>query len=253
MPELTYYIVAGLFLPLFPLSMVFNGLYSKLSHPVARALLLLVWPQLGLWLLLTANGAPPPWFLFWALSTALLYSLRALALRELGLWTCFIATSAWALLWIPLQGTHTATQMQLHGLGFSAPMALLALLGAGLERRFGAAYAGLCGGLAQTIPRFAAVLVIVILAVIATPLFPAFATMLSTIVVAAPMAPLITLGVAAVWLLWSWAGARMLQGLIVGPRGNCEGSDLSLSATWGYAAVLALLLLGGLYGIGTLG
>ena len=68
----------------------------------------------------------------------------------------------------------------LYALGFSAPLVLLALLSAGLEKRFGAAYTDLYGGLAQSIPRFSGVLVVVILAAIATPLFPGFFILLNT-------------------------------------------------------------------------
>src|SRR3569623_1433547 len=68
-------------------------------------------------------------------------------------------------------------------------LVVLALLTGGLERRFGAAYTGLYGGLAQVLPRFSGVLVFVVLAVIATPVFPAFLAMLSTSVTAVPAAP----------------------------------------------------------------
>jgi len=132
------------------------------------------------------------------------------------------------------------------------PLVLLALLTGGLERRFGAAYTGLYGGLAQVLPRFSGVLVFVVLAVIATPVFPTFFAMLSTIVTAVPAAPAVAAGVAVSWLVWSWAGARLLQGMIVGPGRDCEVRDLSRAATWGYASVLVLLVVAGLSWMGGL-
>ena len=245
------YLLAALFLPLFPLSMVFNVLYTKVRHPLVRAVLLLLWPQIGLLVLFNSGVALPDWLILWALFTALLYALRALVLRELGLWTSFVGTSAWALLWILLDNGTSHLQLQLFAVGISVPLLLMALLGAGLERRFGAAYLGLYGGLAHSVPRFSGVLVIVVLAIVATPLFPGFFAMLSMIVKAVPGAPLVAVGVGIVWLLWSWAGARLLQGLIVGPQDQ-NVPDLSHFDMWLYIVVLAGLVIAGVCCQGTL-
>lgn len=242
-------ILAALFLPLFPFSMAFNALLARVRHPVLRAVLLLFWPQIGLALIYTSNPEVPQWIAPWALFTAALYGLRALVLREVGLWMSFLATSAWALLWIPILGGMSTPQVPLYALGFSAPCVLLALLTAALERRFGAAYTGLYGGLAQSLPRLSGVLVVVILAVVATPLFPAFPAMLASILVATPAS---AVAMAGIWLLWSWAGARLLQGLVVGPTSQHDAADLSLFVTWVYAAVLVALVVGGVYLIGEL-
>jgi NADH:ubiquinone oxidoreductase subunit 4 (subunit M) len=251
---------AGIFLPLFPLSMLFNLLYARVRNPVMRGLLLLVWPQIGLIIIFTfglTHYEPwTNWILAWALLTSLLYAVRALALRELGLWTSFVGTSAWALLWILLlfgDGGNGVESFQLNllSLGISAPLVLMALLGAGLERRFGAAYLGLYGGLAQSIPRFTGVLVVVVLAIVATPVFPAFSAMLSMMIKSTPATPLIAIGVGLVWLLWSWAGARLLQGLIVGPK-RFTVADLSVANMWLYIAVLVGLMFTGVYWIGAM-
>ena len=55
-----------------------------------------------------------------------------------------------------------------------------------------------------------------------------------------------------IWLLWSWAGARLLQGLVVWPGNPQDSPDLSLAATWLYALVLVALVVGGVYLIGDL-
>ena len=248
-------LAAGLFLPLFPMSMVFNVLYARVRHPVLRGVLLLAWPQVGLFILLKSGVTIPGWLLAWALLTSLLYGLRALVLREVGLWSSFVATSAWALLWI-LYGSGVSAvqmqgQMQLFGLGISAPLVLLAFLVAGLERRFGAAYLGLYGGLAHSLPRFTGVLVVVVLAIIATPLFPTFFAMLSMIIKALPATPIIAVGVGIVWLLWSWAGARLLQGLITGPQ-QLAVADLGQANMWLYIGVLAGLMFSGVYWLGAI-
>jgi NADH:ubiquinone oxidoreductase subunit 4 (subunit M) len=128
---------------------------------------------------------------------------------------------------------------------------MLALLGATLERRFGAAYLGLYGGLAGALPRFSGILAIVVLAVVATPLFPSFFAMLSMILQTMPAMPLVAAGVAMVWLLWSWAGARLLQGLLAGPQGEAA-ADLGRINMWLYIAVLAGLAFMGVYWLGVM-
>ena len=246
----TMTLLAACFLPLFPLSVAFNALFRWLRHPVLRTVLLLVWPQIGVTVLASLVMPVSPWIAILALATSIFYGLRALALRELGMWTGFLATSSWALLWISAYHGAAVPELRLHALGFSVPLVLLALLTAALERRFGAAYSGLYGGLAQRVPRLSGVLVFVVLAVIATPVFPAFFTMLAVIVASVPVAPMVALGIAGSWLIWSWAGARLLQGAIVGAGAEGDVRDLSLGVTWAYALALVLLVGAGLWWTG---
>lgn len=250
MTEYTY-LLAVFFLPLFPFSMAFNWIFARWRQVVLRSALLLAWPQVGV-AIVYWDGAIPLWITLWAIATALFYGFRAPALREVNLWISFLATSAWALLWILAQDGVSAVQVHLYALAISAPFVLLALLTTGLEQRFGAAYTGLYGGLAHNLPRFAGVLVFVVLAAVATPLFPAFFAMLATIMGAMSVMPGMAVAVAGVWLLWSWAGAQLLQGLIVGPARPTNPPDLSLAATWGYVVVLGALLGSSLYFAGGL-
>jgi NADH:ubiquinone oxidoreductase subunit 4 (subunit M) len=240
------YLLAGIFLPLFPLSMIFNVLYARMRHPILRSLLLLIWPQIGLAIIFVFHLNVPDWIKLWSLLTALMYALRSLTLRELGLWTSFVGTSAWVLLWVLFDNGTNTLQLQLFALGISMPLLMMAILSAGLERRFGAAYLGLYSGLAHSIPRFTGVLVMVVLAVVATPLFPTFTAMLAMIMKTIPETPMLAVGVGIVWLLWSWSGARLLQGLIVGPQ-NHAVVDLSQTNLWLYIAVLIVLVFVGVY------
>lgn len=240
------YSIAGVFLPLFPLSMLFNVLYARYRQPLLRSLLLLLWPQIGLTIIGVSGMSIPPWLLVWALLSALLYALRTLSLREIGVWTSFVGTSAWALLWILLANGETILQLSLYAFGISVPLVLMAMLSSALEHRFGAAYLGLYGGLAQSIPRFSGILVMVVLAIVATPLFPTFFTMLSMILTTTPKTPLLAIGIALVWLLWSWAGARLLSGLLAGPVRQ-QTSDLSQTSLWIFIVVLAGLSIVGIW------
>jgi hypothetical protein len=237
------------FLPLFPFSILFNALFGRLPDLRLRGLLLLIWPQIGLGLLLftPANvNLPLAWVTLWAMLTAALYAFRLLALREMNRWISLLATSSWALLWIPaLNGEETLT-LHLSAFWFSAPLVLLALLATALQQRFGAAYTGLYTGLATYLPRFSGILVFTVLAVTATPLFPAFFVMLGILLQSEPM---IALGLVIVWLLWSWAGARLLQSLLVGQPNNPsdEITDFSAPLTWRYTVLLTGLAISGMY------
>ncbi len=242
-------LLTALFLPLFPLSMVFNALFTRIQHVALRVILLATWPQIGLAILFTTDTAVPTWMLTWALITALLYAFRMLALRDVGQWTSFLATSWWAVLWL-LATDHNQDTLQLYAIGLTIPFILLTLLSANLIKQFGAAYSGLHGGLAQSMPRFSGVLVVVILASIATPLFPNFFIMLKIILNTSSAMPIAILVLLVIWLLWSWAGVRLLQGLIVGtakPGSEGEVSDIKTATSWLYALILITLVAGSVY------
>ena len=231
--------IAALFLPLFPVSMVFNRLFALVASPWLRMVLLLAWPQAGVVTLTLLDDKPPTWILYWAVLTSALYAFRALAVRDLGLWTAYMATSAWALLWPVALFTTEDTALGLQAAGFSMPLVLLAWLAARLQSLFGAAYAGVPGGLALTAPKLAALLVLTILAVVASPVFPGFFTLLTAIVQLLPVMPGVTLAILVVWLIWAWAGALMTRGLTVGPAYTEPKPDIQLVA----ASLPALFLL----------
>lgn len=237
------FVLIGIFLPLFPFSVAFNALFARAGHPLARSALMLAWPQIGLWGLSAHTTDIPSWLVAWALASSVLYAFRLLAMREMVRWTGFLATSAWALLWLPAHAGVQPSQLWTFAAGFSVPLVFLTLLARALEHRFGAAYTGLYGGLAQRMPRLAGVLVVSLLAATATPLFPTFFGMLHALIVSQP-APAVSL--AAIWLIWSWAAARLLQGLIVGPAEPSPELDLHVGTTWLYTAGLAGLVFAGL-------
>ena len=237
------YLVVGLFLPLFPLSMAFNLVFARVTQPLARAGLLLAWPLTGLALLDKLGAVVPEPILNWALVTSALYAVRLLSLRDLGTWTGFLATSVWALLWIPAREGFELADIALDALGFSAPLALLVLITVLLSRRLGGAYAGINDGIATSLPRLSVVLIICLLAAVATPPFPGFFSLLSVLMLATPAT---MIGMLIVWLLWSWAAARLIQGFIVGtpPQGSSV-QDIGLPLSWGLAMAFTALLLTG--------
>jgi hypothetical protein len=230
-------ILAACFLPLFPFSMLFNSVFARIRHPLARAVLLLAWPQAGLWAVQQAGGLPD-WIVPWALATALLYAVRALSLRDAGQWTGFLATALGALVWLR---PDTAIVW-----AFFVPLALLALITGAITTRYGAAYAGYPDALALRSPRLAAGFVVAVLVATGTPPFAGFFAWLALALTAAPE---IALGLLAVWLLWSWAAIRLIQGLVVGeaPADGAQPDDLRRGQTWLLALAFVGLLLGGLW------
>jgi NADH:ubiquinone oxidoreductase subunit 4 (subunit M) len=246
------YLVVALFLPLFPISMLFNRLYARVGTLWARMFLLLVWPQLGLLVLAALPGQPPTWVVHWAVVTACFYALRAVALRDLTLWIAYMATSAWSLLWVMALFAPGDMLLVLQALAFSAPFTLLAWLASRIEALFGAAYAGTYGGLAQTAPRLSALLVFSILAAVGTPLFPGFFALLAAIAHLLPVLPGAALLMLTAWLLWAWAGAQMTRGLVVGPAAEESKPDLGLAATLPAGVLLAVLAVAGVTSLGYL-
>ena len=242
----TKILIAALFLPLFPLSMVFNVLFDRLRGPVPRIILLGVWPQIGLWLMKGSFESVPDWVIFLALFTSFLYGFRALVLRELVHWVSFLATSTWAILWLSMGFTDDMTTLSLLALGSSIPLVILTLLGDHLKKQFGASYAGLYNGLGHTMPRLSGLMVITMLAVIATPVFPGFTTMMTAILETTTSSLWGSLMLCLIWLMWGWAGARLLQGFVIGKESRGEFKDISATAAWFYALLLTGL---GVFGI----
>lgn len=239
MTDLGFLLVA-LFLPVFPLSIVFNALFARVKQPFLRLVLLLGWPLTGVWLYQALEVQMPQWLVPMVLFTAGFYAFRLLAMREVGIWTGFLATSVWTCFWLPL--LYGDQDVMLHVLWFGIPLAVLALLVGGLEKRYGAAYSELYAGLAQTIPRFSGVFVVTVLAVVATPVFPAFLSMLNILVASKPVVALVLVGL---WAIWSWAGMRLIQGMIVGDPSDDVIEDMPMALTWGFGALMLLLIFAG--------
>jgi len=237
-------LLIAVFLPLFPQSVIFNMLFEKMSQPIIRVVMLGGWPLIGIYLLGDDVKSLPVWFMVWALGTSALYGFRLLAMRDMGIWVGFLATSIWALLWVSV-GSGVDTEWLYHAaLGFSIPLALMVVSIRHIETRFGAAYMDLYGGLAVTTPRLSGVLVFSVLAATASPVFPAFFIMLHTIMSSTAGTMIAILGV---WLLWTWGSARLLQGIIVGPAVGEKVQDIGKGLTWLYALLLVALVLIGIY------
>ena len=247
MPDIVIIIIAGLFLSLFPVSMLFNLLLEKVTNVWLRVILFFTWPLVGILILNNSSPTLPGWILYLSLFTSFLYALRLLTLRDVNQWSGFLATSLWSLLWIPVMQGVASELVYLFAISMTLPLVLLLFLSQGLEKRFGAAFTDLYGGLARTIPRYAGVLVIVIIASIATPLFPTFFIMMDMVIELVATKPVAAVVLLLIWLLWSWAGARIIQGLIVGRKSRVHIADMDNVTILIFSLVLILLLGTGVY------
>lgn len=245
-------IVSTLFLPLFPLSMLFTSLFEKLSNTWARIGLLVVWPQIGLLCICNSDLAAPDCAVYLGLGTSLLYGFRALVLRDLSHWVSFIAVSSWALLWGASCVSDDYATLALAALGSSIPMGLLLVLGDRLIKQFGAAYTGLYNGLGHAMPRLSGLLVFSILAVIATPVFPGFVLIMAAFLHTVEISFAATISLCLIWMSWAWAGARLIQGFVIGEGPSEKVEDIPSSVSWGYTALLSSLVIFGILMIGQL-
>lgn len=240
-------LAAALLLPgMFPLSMAAGALQRLPRAPAARTLALLALPALGV--LLLVRSTPPHAgqgaLQVLALATAVLYAWRLLGVRELFVWARLQAASAGALVWLAwLHG--------LSGLGLCAlaaavllPAVLLTALAGAMQRRVGAAHAGLRGSIGGAYPRLGAAIAVCLLAVLALPPFPGFAALLGLLRRLDAGAALVVL---LVWLLWSWAGAMLWQGTSFGPAWPAARTrDLARAQGLGLACAAGVFVLGGL-------
>lgn len=240
-------LLAGFFLPLFPMSIVFNFVFQRANSAILRVLLILVWPIPGLWLIENTAAELLDIYVYWALFTAMFYGFRTVVVKELSVWTGFIATSAWSLLWVAEYLGAKIDDLVMHTFAYSIPLVLLALIVARLERQYESAYVGVVTGLAQEQPRMTGLVVVVILAVIGSPIFPSFFSLLSNINNVVTVLPSIAVAITLVWLLWSWSGIRLLQELVVGDPAVFKHDDISQAQTMLFILSFVLLVAGGLY------
>lgn len=240
-------IAAGFFLPLFPFSMVFNYLYQRVSDTWMRVVMLMIWPLPGLWMIQEFVLELPSLSLYWALATSLLYSIRALVVKELNIWVGFNATSIWALTWVVsgTAGTGGSVALALP-IALSFSLALLTLVLREIEKRYGAAYAGVVQGVAQANPRLGGILAFAMLAAIGMPAFPLFFAMFSSVLQAITVTPVAALTIVLIWFLWGWSGMQVSQKLLAGTNDGVAQPNLTPMSGLAYMSMLLVMALAGI-------
>lgn len=239
-------VLLALFWPLLPLSLPVSALLERVRNPLARSLLMLIWPQIGVVLVgslptASTSNAIAPWLGAWAVLGALFYAWRLLSVRDLAIWARLHVTSAWSLLWLAWLAQLPPIQIAVLAVFLSLPAVVLTQVSAALQRRSGGAYLGLGGRLGSRWPRLAAVLAVALTAALAAPPMPPFFALLHLVLVSTwPLA----LCAAVVWVLWTWAVARLWQISLFGAGGDVPqpDDDLNRATIWllfAFAAVLA--------------
>lgn len=258
MLTLLLFLLAGLLLPLFPLSIGVNLVLQssaggRLDNVWTRAALLLLMPLAGVALIALgqrqAGGESAlltTVFALWGGATSLLYAVRLLSVRDGRIWLAQLYTSALALIWV---GVVHAVPPLLPALGLALSLLPLAFLLDGLARRFGIARIGLYPGLAQKMPIFSTLFVIAVLAAVAVPFSPAFFAIAELAFGGIGTNELITLmPLGLSWLLWTWAGINLLTGIVFGvARDDLPYRDLDRSAALAHGVGMAALALFGLF------
>jgi hypothetical protein len=260
MLALPFFVLAGLCLPLFPLSIGINRFIQhlpkhaadRLAQPQAKALVLLVLPLLGAmligvgsWLAADGGGWLLNAFAFWGGLTSLLYAFRLLSARDGQIWVGQLYTSALALVWVGV--AHDVPPL-LPALGLAASLLPLWFLLDGLTQRFGIARTGLYPGLALRMPRFAALFIVAVLVAVAVPFSPAFFAVADLAFGGIGANELLTLvPLSLAWLLWTWAGINLLAGIVFGePRADLDYVDLDRRDVLMHGGGMVLLALFGL-------
>ncbi|MEA3639540.1 MAG: hypothetical protein VBE63_06310 [Lamprobacter sp.] len=256
MLTLACFLLAGLLLPLFPLSIGVNLLLQstrpgRLGQPQTQAALILLMPLAGVGLIalglaLAEDQASTLMtaFALWGGATSLLYAFRMLSARDGRIWLAQLYSSALSLIWV---GVAHQVPPLLPALGLALPLLPLLFLLDSLARRFGIARVGLYPGLGQRMPRFSTLFIIAVLVAIAVPFSPSFFAIADLAfggVGRHDLVTLLPLGIS--WLLWTWAGTNLLTGIVFGiPRDDLQYPDLKpASAVAQGAGMLGLALFG---------
>jgi NADH:ubiquinone oxidoreductase subunit 4 (subunit M) len=257
---LPLFLLAGLCLPLFPLSIGVNRLIQRratdaddrLATPIAKAAAMILLPllgvglvRLGLWLLGDGGAWLVMLFALWGGLTALLYAFRLLSARDGQIWIGQLYTSALALIWV---GVAHGVPPLLPALGLAASLLPLWFLMDGLEQRFGTARTGLYPGLGLRMPRFSSLFVAAVLVAVAVPFSPGFFAIADLAFGGVGANELLTLvPLSLSWLLWTWAGINLLSGIVFGtPRDDLCYVDMDARATLLHGGGMAMLALFGL-------
>jgi hypothetical protein len=161
------FLLAGLFLPLYPLSIVANLFLKRqsplegsdpLAGPAVKALAIVLMPLAGvalvtLGLSLAGDSAVrlTAGFAVWGGLSSVLYAFRLLSARDGKIWIAQLYCSALALVWIAIpQGLPPL----LPAVGLALSLLPLTVLLSYLTKRFGIARVGLYPGLSSRMPVF---------------------------------------------------------------------------------------------------
>jgi hypothetical protein len=262
--SIALFLIAGLFLPLYPLSILPNALLQgqlggttrlgseRRRGPVLKSILVMVFPVMGIGLVALgsttlADGDSKVLTVFgvWGGLTSVLYAFRLLSAKDGEIWISHLFSSAVALIWV---GIPYSLNPILPAIGLSVSLIPLVFMLEQLTGRFGIARSGLYPGLCSCMPLFAHLFIAAVLAAIAVPFSPSFfAVAALAFGGVASDEVVVLLPICLSWLLWTWAGVNLLTGIVWGvPRDDLSYRDLSRQGALGLGGILIAL---GFFGI----
>ena len=244
--EIALFFIVAILLPLFPL----HGIYiAALTRPrgYLSAGLAVFMPAAGLYGLASLLPRLPAEFLsalsVLALFGALYGSLKALAQTRVPELLAYAGLAFFSALWWLLAVTGiVAIQAVVYVAALVLLTAGLLVAWQGVRRRYGTLTLERMHGLAQPMPRFAAVISLLIMAAIGLPpygLFSAYVAMLLQPGIALSWGLMVIL---LTWFSASWYLFRMMQRLLFGPhRGDIRYEDLRGGELAAFALLLVIL------------
>ena len=245
--QLSPFILLALALPLFPLHGIYIAALTRAPGYFSVAVAL-VMPAAGLCGLMYMPAEMPPGILramsALALIGALYGSIRALGQIEVPRLLAHASLAFYSIVWWTFGATGS----------FSPPIAVFvaaaALLTAALllawqrlRRRYGDLILDRSHGLARPMPRFAAVLSLLVMAAVGLPPFGLFFGQVEMLLRASTMISWSLAMIVLTWFLASWYLFRMMQRLLFGPhRADLRYEDLRANEVVYFAVLIALLL-----------
>jgi NADH-quinone oxidoreductase subunit L len=246
--EMAITVFAALLLPLFPLHSVYAAALTRAPGSLAGTLAVLM-PAAGLYSL--ANVLPHiPAQVLQAISVLALFgalygSLKALAQTRVPQLLAHASLAYYSVLWWHATVTGTVTaQSVVYTAAVALLIAALLLAWQRVAKHYGNITLERMHGLARPMPRFAAVVSLLVMAGVGLPpfgLFSAYAAMLLQPAVSNSAGLLV---IVLCWFLTSWYLFRMMQRLLLGPhRTDIRYQDLGARELACFAILLAVLAL----------
>jgi NADH-quinone oxidoreductase subunit L len=248
LPEIALFAIIALLLPLFPFHGIYIAALTRAPGSLATTLAVLL-PCAGMYGLASLVAAIPAESLrplsTLALCGALYASVKALAAVRVPQLLAYAGLAFFSALWwsFAIAGRFPV-QSIVYGVSASLLIAALLLAWQLVRRRCGDLTLDRMHGLARPMPRFAAIVSLLIMAAVGLPPFGLFSSYLAMLLqpVAGTSSHLMV--ILAAWFLASWYLFRMMQRLLFGPhRADIRYEDLRTGELAGFAVLLMFLVL----------
>jgi NADH-quinone oxidoreductase subunit M len=246
---LWHLIVCAILLPLFPLQVAYVGALNHLPG-TAPALLAVALPALGWQGLVSVTPMLPPALtevmVVVAVAGALYQAVRVWVQFHLIRMIASLTTILLSVVWWHVGTTgQPLPEAGWYGMAVTVAGSGLLLAAQQLEARYGFLDLVTLRGLARTMPRYAALTGLLLMAAMGLPFFAVFSSFVGMMARTPVAMPRSTALVLLIWLVASLLFMRLFHRLLFGqPRTDVVYDDLSVAEVLPLALVVALLLIG---------